>query len=363
MSLASPQLAAPLPRLDPVRSDWQRCAALARVCDTGWAAGQGLTEVSGVAGVQPLLLRITAPAGSLLLQAGVQSAALQACAALQPMAQRDASLNLLVWSLLGWFLEACGQNPDSVQCQPEPATAPAPLTADANGVANGAADGTLQPALYSQGQTLVLRYASPAWVQALEHYLRGRPVRGGGLACQLRLPCRLLCGQACLPAAALGHLRSGDVLLGERSGSSLAQALAQAPLSLHWGDPTLAHLCAEVSYQDGTMTLQQHPRPANALVQEDLPQEAGAAWPLRWQQLELRVQFVLDASPMTLAELTTLGPGQVLQLPEPAPERVRLLVQGQTLGFGELLLVGERLGVRLHAPPALPLPPAEEGGA
>jgi type III secretion system YscQ/HrcQ family protein len=346
MSLALPQLASLPAHLDSSHACWLRCVALARTCDTGWTKDQGLAVRAQAQDARHgLLLRISASHGSLLLQVDASAVALLACAAIHHREQRDACAALLVWSLLGWLLAACEESPDSVHCTLE----------------HAALGEHSQLVLLSQGLCFVMLQASPAWPQALERYLRARPVPCGWVGRQLRLSCRLVCAQVSLPASDLRSLRTGDVLLSSRTGTSLAHALSQAPLRLLWGDTTLAHLSAEVTYQDGTMTLHQRPEPSTPLVPEDVPPAEPREWPLRWEQLELSVQFALDAAPMTLSELAALGPGHVLQLPQPAQAaRVRLLVQGQTLGFGELVVIGECLGVRLHEHLGLAAPAGQE---
>jgi type III secretion protein Q len=51
---------------------------------------------------------------------------------------------------------------------------------------------------------------------------------------------------------------------------------------------------------------------------------------------------------MPVAQLSALRAGYVLELPTAVPDaRIRLVTYGQTIGFGELVSVGDHLGVRL----------------
>ncbi|WP_223996301.1 type III secretion system cytoplasmic ring protein SctQ, partial [Burkholderia gladioli] len=64
--------------------------------------------------------------------------------------------------------------------------------------------------------------------------------------------------------------------------------------------------------------------------------------------IELPVQFEIDTVALPLDQLSALGPGYVVELPVPAADaQLRLVVHGQTVGFGELVTVGEHLGVRI----------------
>jgi type III secretion protein Q len=67
-----------------------------------------------------------------------------------------------------------------------------------------------------------------------------------------------------------------------------------------------------------------------------------------WSTLELPVTFELDTARIPLAELATLRPGSAIELDQPLEDAVvRLVCQGQTLGEGQLIAIGERLGVRV----------------
>jgi type III secretion protein Q len=70
--------------------------------------------------------------------------------------------------------------------------------------------------------------------------------------------------------------------------------------------------------------------------------------PAAWSTLELPVNFELDTARISLLELAALRPGSAIELDQPLDEAVvRLVCQGQTLGEGQLVAIGERLGVRI----------------
>lgn len=64
---------------------------------------------------------------------------------------------------------------------------------------------------------------------------------------------------------------------------------------------------------------------------------------------DLPVQITVEAAriKMSLGELIQLQPGNVLKLPTPLEQGVSLTVEGKTIGRGELVSLGETLGVRI----------------
>lgn len=66
------------------------------------------------------------------------------------------------------------------------------------------------------------------------------------------------------------------------------------------------------------------------------------------EAIELPVAFEIDTARLSLAELAGIRPGYVIELDTPVAEAaVRLLCQGQVIGTGQLIAVGEQLGVRI----------------
>jgi type III secretion protein Q len=81
--------------------------------------------------------------------------------------------------------------------------------------------------------------------------------------------------------------------------------------------------------------------------EDDRPDEAA---PLPVDQLQVPVAFELDTARISLADLASLGPGYVIELDQPLTSaEVRLVCHGQIVGRGQLVAVGEQLGVRIVA--------------
>lgn len=67
------------------------------------------------------------------------------------------------------------------------------------------------------------------------------------------------------------------------------------------------------------------------------------------QDLQLPVTFELDTARVALKDLDAIAPGAVIELDCPLPEaQVRLVCHGQVIGTGQLVAVGENLGVRIE---------------
>lgn len=70
-------------------------------------------------------------------------------------------------------------------------------------------------------------------------------------------------------------------------------------------------------------------------------------------QLPVTVDVVLCQLPQRVGELAALQPGTVFDLPPDAWTQLQLRVNGQTVARGELVQVGDQLGVQLHQAPLL----------
>lgn len=69
--------------------------------------------------------------------------------------------------------------------------------------------------------------------------------------------------------------------------------------------------------------------------------------PLNPDDLEIRIDFDLGHLTLPLQELRALQPGYSFTLTRPGPQPVRIVAGHQVLGYGELVQIDERLGVRV----------------
>jgi type III secretion system apparatus protein YscQ/HrcQ len=171
-----------------------------------------------------------------------------------------------------------------------------------------------------------------------------------------RVPGRIVLGARRLSIETLRALAPGDVLL--RSLASTLSPLvagaaehAAASAIAAWGTPGLTRLHAPVTIDKHTLLIVKEPTmtdkfdpayPGDSLAsdQQESPIDIG--------ELDLPVQFEVDTVALPLSQLYALRPGYVLELSTPVAEaQLKLVTHGQTIGYGELVTVGEHLGIRI----------------
>jgi type III secretion system YscQ/HrcQ family protein len=163
------------------------------------------------------------------------------------------------------------------------------------------------------------------------------------------LPCRLRLPAQTLPSATLRSLQPGDVLLlGQR-----ASLLAALRLCVDTGAPDVdARHAWAASAEAGGITITRALTEAelrNETMNQDSPADAAAddAADAR-DAIPVRVELLLDTLELSLAELERISAGQVLSLAQPVDgARVILRANGKTFGSGELVSLGELLGVKV----------------
>ncbi|NRF83248.1 type III secretion system cytoplasmic ring protein SctQ, partial [Burkholderia gladioli] len=174
----------------------------------------------------------------------------------------------------------------------------------------------------------------------------------------LTLPGSAIVGTRSYAVDTLAALEPGDVLLRCLFPTFDAAALQGATpdgaaprVVAAWGARGHARVHAGAALDGRSLTLTQEWYMSDELdstradigLATDRPDE-----PIVVGAIELPVQFEIDTVALPLDQLSALGPGYVVELPVPAADaQLRLVVHGQTVGFGELVTVGEHLGVRI----------------
>lgn len=228
--------------------------------------------------------------------------------------------------------------------------------------------------------------ASGATLDVLHRRLAALPSRHAtetfALASPICVAGSIALGARRVPLAALQSLRPGDVVL-RAFAPSVAQALSGGTAftaRATWGATAtgMRRIHARVVIDGTQVTVEEKPimneEPLQAEWPDTLPgdgealQETEAAAPdetseidahSNWQHdtedapldiglLDLPVQFEIDSVALPLAQLAALRPGYVIELAAPVLDTpVRLVTHGQTVGYGEIVCVGEHLGVRI----------------
>ncbi|HEY9106305.1 MAG TPA: FliM/FliN family flagellar motor switch protein [Roseateles sp.] len=194
---------------------------------------------------------------------------------------------------------------------------------------------------HAQGEVSLVRLDSPLAAH-LGALLRDGVAPDLGRLSALHVPMRITLFERLIRRQRLRGLAAGDVVLcgaARRRGSHWRATLkfglgitmqAQANLDI---DQSQAHLAAPPGLVDEGAV------PGAA----DLPSA-----PSGLEDLQLPVAFEIDSARVSLGELASLGEGSVIELDVTLLEAsVRLVCHGQTLGLGQLVAVGDQLGVRI----------------
>jgi len=207
----------------------------------------------------------------------------------------------------------------------------------------------------------------------------------------LGVPGRIALGARRVSIRALQKLRPGDVLLRTFSRATVLGLRGHGPLHLHaaWGTPGLRCMLATVALDGALLTLNDDPIMSEETLQvegdelpridygdpplDDVPHEAAIATgteaptmseteeeaeeeaapftptsPPDIGELDLPVQFEIDTLALPLSQVAALRRGYVIELDTPVTDaRIKLVAHGQTIGHGELVSVGEHLGIRI----------------
>lgn len=165
----------------------------------------------------------------------------------------------------------------------------------------------------------------------------------------LRLPVELGIARLQLPLHRLRTLAPGAVVLLDQ----LAPVARTARRRLYAFDFTLETISVNTPFdflddEDATADL------AVPAAPEPAPSGTATATGIDIRRLPVTVDVVLCQLQQSIAELDGLQPGTVFNLPHDAWKQLQLRVNGQVVARGELVQVGDQLGVQLAQTPVLP---------
>lgn len=320
------------------------------------AVGAQTRSAAGAA--HAVRLRIGSPQGELCVRVDVsRHAALQAIV-LEPDAERRTALaNLWLAGPLG-MLATHGVALPSVQ----------DVSFDVEPHGNARSGGALPIAYEHAGvaHTVTLLEAPVALAAALERQLTSNaPTRTPDIALPdalagLAVPTRVRLRSRRCGAALLASLRIGDVLLGWPRARDYAHGAPLEHAILLWGAATGRAACARARIDGRNLILDTIPQMMShdhdlslerlsASSSEPSGDTATGGDPVDLSDVELPVHIEVVTVNLTFAQIAALQPGYILTLPLAlADAEIRLVAHGQTLALGELVAVGDNLGIQIQ---------------
>ena len=346
-SAETTSLAGRLPTMREAEASLSRVAHDARFADwlraTLQHAGIGIARQR-----EAMPWRLTIESGHGRFQLGldaVDSPALQLACAHQP---RDTACAVVTLLLAGWadaFAPLLGAR-RVVDIAPIDDIALGAASATSAASAASACDGAsasprLVPIVLGGAMPVALLDADPAVLERVLATVAASGVDLSPLAGLALRPVIRLFARA-LPLEVLRGLRPGDTVLAGGQPALLRCGVGRAlRASLHI-DPQefTVHLAEPPAISDDPAAFEAaHP----ASEGTEAPQAAGSL-----DELQLPVAFELDTARVSLAELASMQPGYAVELDVPLREAtVRLVCHGRTLGQGQLIAIGDHLGVRI----------------
>lgn len=178
---------------------------------------------------------------------------------------------------------------------------------------------------------------------------RGRAALPPALA-TLALPTTLRLRTRHATPALLRTLRAGDVLLGWPAAPGLEPHATLDRATLLWGAANGHAVHARARIDSRNVILESHP--ATMSHDPDLSLRAApdaAATPIDVSDVELPVHIEVVTVNLPIGQIAALQPGYLLTLPVAlADADIRLVAHGQTLAFGELVAIGDQLGLHIR---------------
>lgn len=195
-----------------------------------------------------------------------------------------------------------------------------------------------------------LEHMDSGWLDALEQLVAQQWTPFATHVSEIAVPGRLQIGEKTISVTTLDSLRPGDVILralSEGVCALLRQESASVRMQIVWGRYGTRQLRATADVTHDVLTLTENPTMSHD-IQFSAPLTDSVDTPVEISHLDLPLKLEIDTVSLPVAQLSALRAGYVLELPTAVPDaRIRLVTYGQTIGFGELVSVGDHLGVRL----------------
>lgn len=182
----------------------------------------------------------------------------------------------------------------------------------------------------------------PGCAEILQDMISTLPVRHYAATALWRVTSRLRLASRSWTIALLRSLEVGDVLLCKDAvelQALNAQLFCGAPASVYWS--------GQVRINQQKVTIM------SDMLEQDGATEGAASVPLLATgvaELEVPVHFEIESAALSIAQLSSLRPGYVIELAIPvADAQIRVVTCGQLLGRGKLVVIGDCLGVQIES--------------
>ena len=168
----------------------------------------------------------------------------------------------------------------------------------------------------------------------------------------LALPTRLRLRSRLATPALLGSLQPGDVLLGWPAAPGFKPHATLDQATLLWGAANGQAIHARARIDSHNVILESRPVMVNNdpdLSLRGATDVAAAPAPIDVSDVELPVHIEVVTVNLPIGQIAALQPGYLLTLPLALTDaEIRLVAHGQTLAFGELVAIGDQLGLHIR---------------
>ncbi|MGF7189767.1 type III secretion protein Q [Robbsia andropogonis] len=169
----------------------------------------------------------------------------------------------------------------------------------------------------------------------------------------ISVPTRIRLRSRRCTSSVLASLRRGDVLLGWPHARGYASGNALGHVTAYWGAASGLAACAQGSIDGCNIILETPPKMMSYDTDLSLKSASNASDentapdnPIDMNQVELPVHIEVATVNLTIGQIAALQPGYILNLPLTLNDsEIRLIAHGQTLATGELVVVGDNLGL------------------
>jgi type III secretion protein Q len=155
--------------------------------------------------------------------------------------------------------------------------------------------------------------------------------------CRLCIPGRIVVMHRKLPLQMLRSLVPGDLILVTEQQTNSSRSY------IVYGDGFMVKAAVDINFKEHVVHVVDTP-----ILEEEVQNQLPVSVSASLDELQLPIGFEIDTARISISELASMRPGYAIELDTPLVEAtVRLVCHGQTVGYGQLIAIGERIGVRI----------------